>query len=350
MLNGRRYAQSTGTDKPRLAAKFESDLKGMILAGMVGAPSATGRKAPTFADFSIKFLASIDKRAAAKDLDRDTQRTYHNGCRLLSATRVWKMRLDQLLKPDAAELKFPGSPSNANQALRTLSVMLTYACELGILRARPQIPLRKENKRIVIVEPWLQDLLLDLAPSALRTFMIVMLDAGPRPEEVCRLRWEHVYFDRSSLYIPYGKTDNSERYLPITDRMRTALKAHKLQMASDHPRVADSPWVFPSWKQAQAHIANPKDAWQDLIVAAESEAKKRNLPKLPDGLVLYSCRHTFATNFLDASGGNVGKLMLLMGHADIQTTQKYLHPSTADAAELMNEHRRKLEIVARRRA
>jgi len=302
------------------------------------------RKSPTLQEFSVRFLAHIDKRKESGDLDRDTQRTYHNGWRLLSATPIVHMRLDQIGRPDAAELEFPGSPSNANQALRTLSRMLNYAAEIGYLRAAPKIPLRKEQERIVVIAPWLEDLLLDLAPYPLHAVITIMLDCGMRPDEVCRMRWEHVYFGDRQIYIPYGKTRNAKRYVGLTERMREAFDDQKRW--NQTKRKADSPWVFPSWK-GKEHIANPKDAWQDLMVAAATATQKRNLPALPDGLVLYSCRHTFATNFLRESNGDVGRLMALMGHSDMKTTMKYLHPSTAGAARIMDRHNqgRKLRLV-----
>jgi integrase len=46
---------------------------------------------------------------------------------------------------------------------------------------------------------------------------------------------------------------------------------------------------------------------------------------LPDGLVIYSARHTFGTQVLAASG-DLAATMKVMGHRDVKTTMRYQHP------------------------
>ena len=57
---------------------------------------------------------------------------------------------------------------------------------------------------------------------------------------------------------------------------------------------------------------------------------------LPEDLVLYSARHTFATDMLDKTG-NLSLVQKMLGHESITTTQRYLHPELKDVAELVNK-------------
>jgi hypothetical protein len=93
-----------------------------------------------------------------------------------------------------------------------------------------------------------------------------------------------------------------------------------------------------------------------LLSASVTKAKvvaklaERRLPPVPEGLVLYSARHTGLTNFNAVVGGDQAKVARIAGHSDIRVTQKYLHPSITDAAELMNQHNKKarLQLVEKR--
>lgn len=300
------------------------------------------RRAPILAEFAKRFLSHVDALTAANQLDTSTRATYHNGWRLLAKTPIAGARIDKIGTAEAATLQFPGSPSNANQALRTLRRMLSIACEFGILRAAPRINLQEEHGREAIIEPWVEDLLLEFAPDDLADMIAIMLDCGMRPEEVCRMQWEHIRWTENAILVPHGKSLRSRRFVGMTERMcgrLTEARERNKALAARNKRE-ESPWVFPSPRAAAGHTVNLNKAWTGMILEVREAIAKRRLSNLPDGLVLYSARHTFATQFL-ANGGDLAKLKVLLGHASIITTEKYLHPSTGDAAEVMNRHNRR---------
>jgi integrase len=341
-LDGTLYRGSTNETALGKARQVESILMSGIRDGSVN-PQV--RKSPTLAVLSEKFLEFVDKATEGKHLDEDTRKCYRNGWRLLSEAKIGKakfadMRIDRIYTSDAASLTFPGSASNGNQALRTLRRMLSYACEVKLLRAAPKIKLLEELGRAALIEPWVEDLLLELAPEYFADIIVIMLDCGMRPEEARRMRWEHVHWDRSVILIPHGKSLKARRFVGLTDRMRQRLKwaAERNAAAAKKAGREDSPWVFPS-DSASGHRTNTTKVWGQTLAKVNRAVRDRKLALLPDDLVLYSARHTFATNFL-ANGGDLAQLMALLGHSSITTTQKYLHPSTADSAERMNKHNR----------
>jgi hypothetical protein len=90
-----------------------------------------------------RFLTWVDSGR----LEDMTKKFYRNGWRLLKATFVQEMRVDQITGDCAEQLKFPGSAANANCALRTLRRMLHKAEEWKMIGHAPKIKMMKEHGR-----------------------------------------------------------------------------------------------------------------------------------------------------------------------------------------------------------
>jgi len=76
-------------------------------------------------EFSWRFLDWLE----AVRLEDKTKTYYRYGWRLLKTTTIPGMQLDQITSDRVETLKFSGSSSNANCALRTLRRMLHKAEE-----------------------------------------------------------------------------------------------------------------------------------------------------------------------------------------------------------------------------
>lgn len=321
MVDGERYRGSTKETTASKARQFES----MLLADIRGrGGNLQLKRAPTLNEFAEKFLAYVDKRTEAKTMDADTKRHYHNGWNLLAATDIVNMRIDQITGADAEVLCFPGGPWNARSAQKTLARILNWATEEGVLRAAPRIKRSKAYGRSVRIEPWIEQILLEKMEQDVADVFAIMLDCGMRPEEVMRSRWEDVDWGRSQVFIPWGKTPDSRRYVPMSDRMRDRLRARE--------QGAEGPWVFPG-KSAAGHRTSVAKKFEEARAAAG----------VPESVVLYCARHEFATTYLE-NGGELSMLKKLMGHESISTTQKYLHPSITGAAEVINKRNRKTAL------
>lgn len=139
--------------------------------------------------------------------------------------------------------------------------------------------------------------------------LLVSKLGSQRPGEVFRMRWEHIQWEMRSILVPYGKTRNARRFVPMTHRVMAALAARRKGQTEG--------WVFPSKRKASAgHLTTVARAFRAL----------RQKLGLSSKLVLYSARHTFGTRVLAATG-NLAAVMKAMGHASAQTAMIYQHPS-----------------------
>jgi integrase len=198
--------------------------------------------------------------------------------------------------------------------------MLSLARDWDLIENVPKIKLRKENERSATYTAEQEQVFLAAAPQPLRDVFAISQDSGLRPDEVIRMRWESVLWDKNLIFNPDGKTEKSRRHVPLSDRVRRLLRARA--------QGATSEWVFPSVRKKGSHIS--------YFSVAKYFTKTREKAGLPDNLVLYSARHSFATDMLDRTG-NLVLVQKLLGHESVSTTQKYVHPELKDVAEVVNE-------------
>jgi integrase len=335
-MDGRRYRGSTKESVKARAAQYEQVKMGRIRDG---GPQALLKRPIPLADWAKLFLDHCKELVAADNMDSDTEAYYRSGWRLLAATRIARTRLDHITAEDAAVLVFPGGPSNANCAFRTLRRLLHAAVERHRLWKAPKITTLEETGRKQLVELWMEELLLRHAPQPLHDILICIFDAGMRPEEAMGRRRRHLLWERSMVLIDKFKTsaDAGSRFVPFTDRMKSIFAEHKGK---------EDAFLFPSKCAKCGHRTTISKQWRACILSANVEQKQKDLPLLPEDLVPYSGRHTFATDLLNESK-NLPLVQKTLGHTDIRTTMKYLHPDETEAVEVINarNRRRAMKVV-----
>ncbi len=126
---------------------------------------------------------------------------------------------------------------------------------------------------------------------------------------------------RSEMLIVRGK-GSKERMVLLSDRAKAA--AAKLVEAT--PK---SPWLFPGRDPRQAMTR------QGFAVALKGVALEAGLD--PGRVSPHVLRHSFASHML-ARGADLRSLQLLLGHADIATTQIYTHVLSERLQELVALH------------
>ena len=151
--------------------------------------------------------------------------------------------------------------------------------------------------------------------------MLAMLEllygAGLRVSELVELRRQDVDYPQGLLRI-IGK-GGKERLVPVPE---TALEilSRWLQVlaesAGKKKSLKQNGWLFPS-HGASGHMTRQRFAQELKALAARAGLDAARISP-------HVLRHAFATHLLD-NGANLRAVQLMLGHADIATTQIYTH-------------------------
>jgi integrase len=311
-VGGKRHRGSTRQSSESRARKVESKL--ISRAEEMG-PSAVLRRAPLLLTFAPRFLNWVDQAPA---LAPKTRRYYRIGWQVINQTPLVAMTVDRITTEEVDSLALSGSPSYVNQALRTLRRLLGKAAEWKVIAIAPRIKLMKELGREETIDPEIEAKLLAVAEQPMKDVLIIAQDTGLRPEEVFRIRIEHIDWARRVIFNPHGKTRASRRNVLISERMFGLLM----------PRCAGKTegWLFPSKRAASGHLTTVAKQFREARLAAA----------LPSSLVLYNARHTFGTAVYEATG-NLALVMKAMGHSDVRTAMRYQHPALDSLREVIDQ-------------
>ncbi len=155
--------------------------------------------------------------------------------------------------------------------------------------------------------------------SAVRMLLLLELlyGSGLRASELVSLPRRAVAGGRDYLIVR-GKGDK-DRLVPLSARAGAALDRWL-------PLVAEgSPWLFPSGK---AHLSRVR-----LFQMLRELAARAGVD--PAAVSPHVLRHAFATHLLEG-GADLRALQLMLGHADIATTEIYTHVDSRRLVELVN--------------
>ena len=160
-----------------------------------------------------------------------------------------------------------------------------------------------------------RDLLRHSDPS-FRRALVALRQTGCRPGELRSLIWDWVDLEHSYWIFPDHKTITRQRQpkpriipLPPTVHKLCTWLARQPHRPTDHVflNALGTPYGKDTFSRKMARV----------------RARARIEPKAGERIVLYSTRHTFAT---EASGKVTDiELAELMGQTDTRTTRRYIH-------------------------
>lgn len=238
----------------------------------------------------------------------------------------------------------PLSPKSVANYLGILSTLLNFAVRRKWLPASPMAAVDLPAHKVVgtsdapiaeltFLEPHEVRRLADAAGQgeyhALdRALYLMAAYTGLRQGELRGLRWAHVDFGTSTVHVLEGIT-RGKRSSPKGKRRRSVPLAPTAAQALLELRAA-SPWtaadapVFATPSTGQPMARTPlMRRYREALVRAG----------IPATFSFHDLRHTFGTTMARA-GQPVGTIQAWMGHADLATTQLYMHyaPKAHDAA------------------
>jgi hypothetical protein len=300
-VRGERYRGSTKETNEARAQKSAA----LKLAAVIKGSDPLDKKPPTLREYSKDFLQWVETGR----LESDSRRYYRNGWRLLEQLKIAGMRMDQITKDEVEKLKFPGSASNGNNALRTLRRMYSKAKEDKRILEVPDFALFKERGRSLRLNDEAERRLSAVAEQPLMDIIVVMRDTGMRnARELYCMRVENLDFDAGTIFTPDSKIESGRRFIPMSSRVKQILEARCAGRSEG--------WVWPSRYKGK-HIGEG--------MVYRQWARARQAAGLPRELVLYCARHDFGS-FVLAKTGNLKAVMNAMGHGDVRSAMVYQHP------------------------
>ena len=259
-------AAEAGAARNTLLA-YERDLRGAseLMGGVLAAAPAEKLKGLGEAWMPLK-RATVARKAAA-------------------LRRFFAFLLDEGLRPDDPSAALPRPVSE-----RPLPKILDHASVDALF---VELERRRTEKG-------------DAASLRMTALVELLYGSGLRATELVSLPRNAIAPDKPFLILR-GK-GGRERLVPISEKARAAV----VEWAALVPR--NSLWLFPSGKK---HLSRVR-----LYQLLKELAADAGIP--PDRISPHVLRHAFATHLLEG-GADLRALQMLLGHADIATTQIYTH-------------------------
>lgn len=316
-IAGKTYVKSAKTGDKRVAERMEAEWKAQIHAGLYLHEKEPITVSQMFDNYLLQPLAESTRKNA-----RTFFRLFrkHTNCNV-KAHEFQQGELEKYVQARRAAGKkesgirthiliFMGAWNRTNKKIYKVPVL-----------EHPKIKIPKYATEYLTPEQeqQLTDYLLHRQPHAAGTgdwryeihdLIFMYLDTGARYCEIARLEWNQVDLKNKTLELWRTKTD-TESFIHMTDRV------HRILQRRTENKMHNR-WVFTNWKRN-----GPR---RESTVYLNEAIKKSGIDR-----TVHQLRHTFATKMLK-EGMTLNDVRLLLGHASIQTTQRYQHLESSDVS------------------
>ncbi len=326
-FEGRRYQKSTHLRNKTIAHRVECVRKAELAQRRGGI--LPRKQIPLLRGFAEWFLHTIKVERRS-----NTHRSYLSCVRNLEpafgSKYLDEITPEMIWRFKEARLEKHLSPATVNRDLSCLRQILGMALKEELIVKSPffggRVEFLHEKGRERTLSFGEERKYLKGAAPVLRDVGTIMVEMGLRPGEIFQLLSEDVHIGPPAPYVHVreGKSDRAVRDVPMTSRVLPIFK-RRLSKAKGE-------YLFPR------RVGNGYD-WNRPMTELEP-AHLRALRKsgIQPPFRLYDLRHTYGTRAVEA-GIDVFSVAKLMGHADLRTTERYVHLSKAH----LEDAQRKIE-------
>jgi integrase len=324
-FQGRTYSGSTGlaaTERNKTSAqKFEQQKQRSVEAG---AKPVTDMPFDRACEKFLSWAFDVEYRqhpsTAARLKTSLASASYFFESRRVSSINAGLLEDYKSLRFNVHQVK----PVTLRHDLHALSVFFQWAKKYGLCTENPvrevTIPSDANAIREHVLSAEEETKYFEAAKGNknLHDLARLMLLQGFRPEEVMSSRKEGFNFEAGTYLVSNGKTRASRRMVHLDPE-----SVQILQSRMSTP----GPWLFPSDRKPGRHITKLRNAHE--IACSEAGVQ----------FVLYDLRHTYATRLLTQAGVDVGTVAACIGHSNLRSLQRYIHPQEEQKREAMQRYR-----------
>jgi integrase len=275
----------------------------------------------------------------------------------IEGVRTWRRKQQA---SGTAHLGRAAGETGTNRLLSRMRHLFKWAVRQGYIDETPfkrgtesmvTISAAKEPPRTRRLDAAIDEeaLLTRFATPHLRALIVTALSTGCRLGELLSLQWNQVRRDvagtASWIELPASKTKDAEaRQIPVGQRVRAELEMRRHAVdGTEHPATA---FVFGN--ECGERVRSVRAAWEDAVLKAHGVVPTRVRGKLtPASRVAYrridlhfhDLRREFASRLLE-SGAVLHDVQVLLGHAAITTTSRYIQSTSKRAAEAIDRMER----------
>jgi len=256
-----------------------------------------------FSELADKVLVyAKDKTKRYKKVYLPTIKTlmkHLNGKMLCEITKGVVLDVQTQIKQDVSEV-------NSNNAMVVLKRMFNLAIEWEYIDANPVKGIklyRVQKRKVRPLEAEEKEKLLSFCPGYMKEIVLVALHSGMRKSEILGLKWDNVDLFRKLVILDKTKS-NRIREIPMSSDVYNLLFV-KYQ----EKKLAREDYVFPN---------ADNEPYRD-VAAFRKAAKLAGVQ-----CRFHDLRHDFGSQLV-SKGVDLNTVRELLGHAQLDTTQIYLH-------------------------